>query len=77
MAAPFPAAPVDAEPAKTATRSKQTAPVSTATTAENWKNTVAVHVAKNAVKNWMSAFVTTVKNVSIGRMIAPAKADLQ
>jgi hypothetical protein len=67
--------PVHAELAKTATRSWQTAPVSTATTAENWKITAAAHVATNAVKNWIIASVRIVKNASIGRMIAPAKTD--
>ena len=77
MAAPFPAAPVHAEPAKTARRSRQTASVSAAATAESWKSTATVHAAKNAVKNWMSAFVTTAKNVSAARMIAYAKTDLR
>lgn len=74
---PFQAAPVPAAPAKTARRSRQTASVSTATTAKNWKNTATAHVATNAVKNWITAPVMTAKNVSTGRMIAPAKADLK
>lgn len=77
MAAPFPAAPVLAEPAKTATRSLQTAVVSTAAIAGSWKNTVAAHVATSAVKNWMSAYVRTAKNASAVHMIVSAKTDLR
>lgn len=77
MTAPFPAAPVLAEPAKTATRSLQTAVVSTAAIAGSWKNTVAAHVATSAVKNWMSAYVRTAKNVSAVHMIVSAKTDLR
>lgn len=74
---PFLAVPVHAERAKTATRSWQTVPVSTAKTAEDWKITAAAHVATNAVKNWIIASVRTAKNALIVRIIAPAKTDLR
>ena len=77
MTAPFLVAHAHAEPAKTAARSLQNAPVITATTAENWKSTAAAHVATNAVKKWIIAFVKTAKNVSAARMIASAKTDLR
>lgn len=77
MTAPFLAAHVHAEPAKTAGRSLQNAPVITATTAENWKMTAPAHVAKNAVKKWIIALVKTAKNVSADRMSASAKTDLR
>lgn len=70
-------APVPAASAMTATRSWQTASVSVATIVAIWMNTVAAHVATNAVKNWMSAYVRNAKNVSAVHMIVSAKTDLR
>ncbi len=70
-------APVPAASAMTATRSWQTASVSAATIVAIWMNTVAAHVATNAVKNWMSAYVMSAKNVSAVHMIVSVKTDLR
>lgn len=40
-------------------------------------STVAAHVATSAVKNWMSAYVRSAKNVSAVHMIVSAKTDLR
>jgi len=40
-------------------------------------STVAAHVATSAVKNWMSAYVRSAKNVSAVHMIVSAKTELR
>lgn len=70
-------APVPVASAMTATRSWQTASVSAAAIVEIWMSTVAAHVATSAVKNWMSAYVRSAKNVSAVHMIVSAKTDLR
>lgn len=74
---PFLPAPVPAASAMTATRRWQTVSVSVAAIVAIWMNTVAAHVATNAVKNWMSASVRSAKNVFAVHMIVSAKTDLR
>lgn len=69
--------PVPAAAAMTAKRSWQTAFVSAAVIVAIWMNTVAAHVATNAVRNWMIVSVRSAKNVSAAHMIVSAKTDLK